>query len=98
MGNKNERQNAEKIPTLGTLREKSAAGAASDARKTVVSIFDEGTFVETGALIARRFGELPGEGETELAGVVTGYGAVEREAGNDRAGDIALAVRRLREG
>ena len=28
----------------------------------------------------------------------TGYGAVEREGGNDRAGDIALAVRRLREG
>ena len=27
-----------------------------------------------------------------------GYGAVEREGGNDRAGDIALAVRRLREG
>ena len=26
----------------------------------------------------------------------TGYGAVEREAGNDRAGDIALAVQRLR--
>lgn len=77
MGNKNERQNAEKIPTLGTLREKSAAGAASDARKTVVSIFDEGTFVETGALIARRFGEMPGEGDSELAGVVTGYGAVD---------------------
>ncbi|MBO6020422.1 MAG: hypothetical protein J6P88_04460, partial [Clostridia bacterium] len=77
MGNKNERQNAEKIPTLGTLREKSAAGAASDARKTVVSIFDEGTFVETGTLIARRFGEMPGEGDSELAGVVTGYGAVD---------------------
>ena len=26
----------------------------------------------------------------------TGYGAVEREGGNDRAGDIALAVKRLR--
>ena len=26
----------------------------------------------------------------------TGYGAVEREAGNDRAGDIALAIQRLR--
>lgn len=26
----------------------------------------------------------------------TGYGAVEREAGNDRAGDIALAVQRIR--
>ena len=77
LGNKNERQNAKKVPTVGSLRAENAVGTASEARKTVVSIFDEGTFVETGALIARRFGELPGEGESELAGVVTGYGAVD---------------------
>lgn len=45
-----------------------------------------------------------GEGEVNAAEFIkaideigfTGYGAVEREGGNDRAGDIALAVKRLR--
>ena len=50
--------------------------------------------------------EVPwGDGQVDAAAFLkaldeigfTGYGAVEREAGNDRAGDIALAVRRLRE-
>ena len=66
------------VPSVGDLRARVALGADSDARKTVVSLFDAGTFVETGALIARKFGERPGEGDaTELAGVVTGYGAVD---------------------
>lgn len=76
MGNKTERQNVG-IPDIGSLRAELAAGAESVARKTVVSIFDEGTFVETGALITRKSGELPGEGDAGLAGVVTGYGAVD---------------------
>ena len=76
MGNKNGTKNAPNA-SIGALRAKLAAGADSDARKTVAAIFDEGTFVETGAFIARRFSETPGEGNPELAGVVTGYGAVD---------------------
>ena len=72
MGNKNENKSAG-IASIGALRAKLAAGADSDARKTVVSVFDEGTFVETGAFITRNFA---GDAD-ELAGVVTGYGAVD---------------------
>ena len=53
---------------LGNKKESRNTGAWN----VVVSLFDEGTFVETGALIAR--GSLD---EGGLAGVVTGYGAVD---------------------
>jgi len=62
---------------LGNTIGKPGAGIDSPAWGNVLSIFDEGTFVETGALIARRSEELPGKGDGELAGVVTGYGAVD---------------------
>ena len=76
MGNKNENKNAA-VTTLSALRAKLAAGTGSGAYKTVASIFDEGTFVETGALVTRKYAETPGFDADELAGVVTGYGAVD---------------------
>ncbi len=77
MGNRKAEQNAGGIPTVASLRAK-ASESEQAARATVASIFDEGTFVETGALIARRFSETPGGSDAgELAGVVTGYGAVD---------------------
>ena len=52
---------------MGNKKESRNTGAWN----VVVSLFDEGTFVETGARITR------GSDAGELAGVVTGYGAVD---------------------
>ena len=76
MGNKKQNVNAG-MANAASLQAELAAGAGSDAYKTVAAIFDEGTFVETGALVTRRFSEVPGQGDAELAGAVTGYGAVD---------------------
>ena len=56
------------MANAASLQAELAAGAGSDAYKTVAAIFDEGTFVETGALVTRRFSEVPGQGDAELAG------------------------------
>ena len=65
------------MTNAASLQAELKAGADSAAYKTVAAIFDEGTFVETGALVTRRFSEIPGQGDAELAGVITGYGAVD---------------------
>lgn len=65
------------MTNAASLQAEFNAGAGSDAYMTVAAIFDEGTFVETGALVTRRFSEVPGQGDPELAGVITGYGAVD---------------------
>lgn len=76
MGNKKQTGNVG-IVNAAALQAELNAGAGSDAYKTVAALFDEGTFVETGALVTRRFSEVPGAGDAELAGVITGYGAVD---------------------
>ena len=76
MGNKKQNVNAG-IASAASLQAELAAVSGSDAYKTVAALFDEGTFVETGALVTRRFSEVPGTGDAELAGAITGYGAVD---------------------
>ena len=65
------------LPTVDELR--NALGkTATDARATLAMLFDEGTFVETGAYITRGFSDfMSTESANEFEGVITGYGAVD---------------------
>lgn len=49
---------------------------ASTAKERIASLFDEGTFAETGAYAHRIAAELGGE-SGELEGVICGYGAID---------------------
>ena len=49
---------------------------ASTAKERIASLFDEGTFAETGAYAHRVAAEIGGT-EGELEGVVCGYGAID---------------------
>ncbi len=65
--------------TAELLKQRAAIEGAPDkmsaARKRMQLLFDEGTFVETGAFVKQRPTELNGV-DAEAEGVVTGYGAV----------------------
>lgn len=65
--------------TAELLRRRASVEGSPDkvcsARKRLQLLFDEGTFVETGAFVKQRPTELNGV-DTEAEGVVTGYGAV----------------------
>ena len=65
--------------TAELLKQRAAIEGAPDkmsaARKRLQLLFDEGTFVETGAFVKQRPTELNGV-DAEAEGVVTGYGAV----------------------
>ena len=65
------------LPTADELRAAYAASTATKARAALVSLFDEGTFVETGAYTKRAYNDYVTEGKSdEFEGVITGYGAV----------------------
>lgn len=65
--------------TAELLRQRAAVEGSPDkqsaARKRLQLLFDEGTFVETGAFVKQRPTELNGV-SAEAEGVVTGYGSV----------------------
>ena len=66
------------LPTAAELRETLDLGANSDARMQLAMLFDEDTFVETGAFTKRGFSEfLATEKSSELESVITGYGAID---------------------
>ena len=66
------------LPTAAELRETLDLGASSDARMQLAMLFDEDTFVETGAFTKRGFSEfLATEKSSELESVITGYGAID---------------------
>ncbi len=73
------------IKTAGALKDylknsDLAAESSSDtlsARGRLTSLFDEGTFVETGAFVHRRRDEFDEASPNEFEGVITGYGAVD---------------------
>ena len=70
--------------TIGAFRdflsqtENNAAPAEGklSARERIVSLFDAGTFTETGAFVRRRMSEFDGEKPDEFEGVITGWGSV----------------------
>ncbi len=66
------------LPTADELRAALAASAGSDAREAIASLFDESTFVETGAYVKRGFCDYLEDDKTAaLESVITGYGAVD---------------------
>ena len=66
------------LPTAAELRASLTAGAASEARAQLAMLFDEDTFVETGAFTKRGFSDfLATEKSSELESVITGYGAID---------------------
>ncbi len=66
------------LPTAAELRAKLAESQNTDARAQINTIFDENTFVETGAFTKRNFSDfINTEKSCEFEGVITGYGAIE---------------------
>ncbi len=66
------------LPTAAELRASLEKSESSDARAQITAIFDENTFVETGAYTKRGFSDfLNTEKSCELEGVITGYGAID---------------------
>lgn len=61
--------------TASALRE-TIASLGGSARERIAMLFDEGTFVETGAYVTRRNSEFEDNACEELEGVITGWGAV----------------------
>ena len=65
------------LPTERELQDARALEGISPARAALMQLFDEDTFVETGAYMTRGFGDYVSCGhENALEGVITGYGAV----------------------
>ncbi len=52
------------------------ADAKSSARGRITMLFDEGTFVETGAYVSRRISEFDAETPDAFESVITGWGSV----------------------
>ena len=66
------------LPTVEELRADLIGDAASDARRAIAYLFDENTFVETGAYTKRCITDfLSTEKSNEFEGVITGYGAID---------------------
>ena len=63
------------VKTASALRE-TLASLNGSARDRITMLFDEGTFVETGAYVTRRNSEFEDNAAEELEGVICGWGAV----------------------
>lgn len=69
--------NRTEVKTASQLRDSLAeADAKSSARSRITSLFDEGTFVETGAYVTRRISEFDAEAPDAFESVITGWGSV----------------------
>ena len=66
------------LPTAAELRETLYAGANSEARVQIATLFDQDTFVEIGTYTSRGFSDfITTEKTNELEGVICGYGAID---------------------
>ncbi len=66
------------VPTAAELRQDLAKTENSSARAQIKAIFDDSTFVETGAFTKRGFSDFINiEKSSEFEGVITGYGAID---------------------
>jgi len=69
--------NRTEVKSASQLRESLVeADAKSSARGRITMLFDEGTFVETGAYVTRRISEFDAEAPDAFESVITGWGAV----------------------
>jgi len=73
----NDAKTASALRELVLSTEKAGKNGAHSARERITMLFDEGTFVETGAYITRRNSEFEDTASVELEGVICGWGAVE---------------------
>ena len=66
------------LPTATELRAALIASEGSDVRAQITALFDEGTFVETGAFVKRGISDfITTEKNNEFEGVICGYGAID---------------------
>lgn len=65
------------LPTAAELRRKLAEARGADAMTRIRSLFDAKTFVELSAYTKRSFHEMGSAKDSELEGVICGYGAVD---------------------
>ena len=66
------------LPTAAELREALYAGASSDARVQIATLFDQDTFVEVSTYAKRGFSDfIATEKSNEFEGVICGYGAID---------------------
>jgi len=69
--------NRTEVKSAAELRESlAAADGNSAARARIAMLFDEGTFVETGAYVTRRMGEFDMDAPDAFESVITGWGSV----------------------
>ncbi len=66
------------VKAVSALRQTRASMCGS-ADERIAMLFDEGTFVETGAYVTRRNSEFEDNAAEELEGVITGWGSVNGE-------------------
>lgn len=66
------------LPTAAELRAELTNSQGADVRAQIALLFDENTFVETGAFTKRGFSDfINTEKSNEFEGVITGYGAID---------------------
>ena len=66
------------LPTAAELRETLYAGANSEARVQIATLFDQNTFVEVSTYAKRGFSDfIATEKSNEFEGVICGYGAID---------------------
>jgi len=77
--------NRTEVKTASALRDllnesdaksKPAKDGARSARERITMLFDEGTFVETGAYVTRRISEFDAEAADAFEGVICGWGSI----------------------
>ena len=66
------------LPTVDELRDSLISGECSDVRNQLAMLFDDSSFVETGAYVTRGFSDFVATDKSnEFEGVITGYGAID---------------------
>ena len=66
------------LPTAAELRDALASSEGADIRRQLSLLFDDSTFVETGAYTKRGIADfVTTEKSNEFEGVITGYGAID---------------------
>ena len=76
--NKYSKPNFCALPTAAELRDALVSAEGSDVRRQLAMLFDQSTFVETGAFVKRASSDfLATDRSNEFEGVVCGYGAID---------------------
>ena len=65
------------LPTAKELRLSKEELGTSEALSQLLALFDDGTFVETGTYVKRKFSEFSPASGSEYEGVICGYGSID---------------------